>query len=38
VLLDDMHVSEIEKTLQVPIRIVQSNGKDLYDALIEEGD
>lgn len=38
VLLDDVHVSEIEKTLQVPIRIVQSNGKDLYDALIEEGD
>ena len=38
VLLDDVHISEIEKTLQVPIRIVQSNGKDLYDALIEEGD
>lgn len=34
VLLDDVHVTEIEKTLQVPIRIVQSNGKDLFDALI----
>ena len=34
VLLDDVHVKEIEKTLQVPVRIVQSNGKDLYDALI----
>lgn len=33
VLLDDVHVKEIEKTLQVPVRIVQSNGKDLYDAL-----
>ncbi len=34
VLVDDVHVKEIEKTLQVPVRIVQSNGKDLYDALI----
>lgn len=34
VLLDDVHLNEIEKTLQVPIRIVQSNGKDLFDALI----
>ncbi len=33
VLLDDIHIKEIEKTLQVPIRIVQSNGKDLYNAL-----
>lgn len=34
VLLDDIHLNEIEKTLQVPIRIVKSNGKDLFDALI----
>ena len=34
VLLDDVHISEIEKTLQVPVRIVQSNGKDLYEALL----
>lgn len=33
-LLDDVHISDIEKTLQVPIRIVKSNGKDLFDALI----
>ena len=38
VLLDDVHVTEIEKTLQVPIRIVQSNGKDLYNALLQKGD
>ncbi len=34
VLLDDVRLEEIEKTLQVPIRIVKSNGKDLFDALI----
>lgn len=34
VLLDDVHLSEIEKTLQVPVRIVQSNGQDLYKALL----
>lgn len=34
VLLDDVHLDEIEKTLQVPIRIVQSNGKDLFEALL----
>ena len=34
VLLDDVRICEIEKTLQVPIRIVQSNGKDLFDALL----
>ncbi len=34
VLLDDIHVSEIEKTLQVPVRIVQSNGQDLLKALL----
>ena len=34
VLLDDIRLNEIEKTLQVPIRIVKSNGKDLFDALI----
>lgn len=38
VLLDNVHVTEIEKTLQVPIRIVQSNGKDLYNALLQKGD
>ena len=34
VLLDDIHVSDIEKTLQVPVRIVQSNGQDLLRALL----
>ena len=34
VLLDDVRICEIEKTLQVPVRIVQSNGKDLFDALV----
>ena len=34
VLLDDVRICEIEKTLQVPVRIVQSNGKDLFDAFI----
>lgn len=37
VLLDDMHINEIEKTLQVPVRIVQSNGNDLFDALASQG-
>lgn len=37
VLLDDMHINEIEKTLQVPVRIVQSNGNDLFDALVSQG-
>ena len=36
VLLDDVRLEEIEKTLQVPIRIVKSNGKDLFDALISK--
>ena len=35
--LDDMHINEIEKTLQVPVRIVQSNGNDLFDALVSQG-
>ena len=34
VLLDDMTIADIERTLQVPIRIVQSNGQDLYEALL----
>ena len=37
VLLDDRHINEIEKTLQVPVRIVQSNGNDLFDALVSQG-
>ena len=37
VLLDDMHINEIEKSLQVPVRIVQSNGNDLFDALVSQG-
>ena len=36
VLLDDMHINEIEKSLQVPVRIVQSNGNDLFDALVSQ--
>lgn len=34
ILLDDVSIGDIEKTLQVPVRIVQSNGQDLYEALI----
>ena len=37
VLLDDMHINEIEKTLQVPVRIVQSNGNYLFDSLVSQG-
>jgi NifB/MoaA-like Fe-S oxidoreductase len=32
--LDDITVTELEKTLQVPIDIVKSSGKDLLDAII----
>lgn len=34
--LDDMTVAELEKTLQVPIDIVKSSGKDLLCAIIGE--
>ena len=33
VFLDDVTVEELEKTLQVPIHIVKSDGQSLYEAL-----
>lgn len=35
VLLDDITIGEIERTLQVPVRIVKSNGDDLFSAFLE---
>ncbi len=35
VLLDDVTISDIERTLQVPVRIVKSNGDDLFKAFLE---
>ncbi len=34
VFLDDLHVSDLEKALQVPISIVKSSGHDLVEAMI----
>ncbi len=34
VFLDDVTVEELEKTLQVPIHIVKSDGKSLYDGFL----
>jgi len=34
VLLDDMDIRDIESALQIPVRIVQSNGQDLVHCLI----
>jgi len=34
ILLDDMTVSDIEKSLQTKVRIVQSDGKSLIDAIL----
>ncbi len=36
VLLDDIHVSDIENALQTPVRIVKSFGQDFVDAVIGE--
>lgn len=36
VLLDDVRVKDIEETLQIPVRIVQSDGKSLVNAILEE--
>ncbi len=36
VFLDDLTVAELEKTLQVPIRIVKSDGQSLYEELLSE--
>lgn len=36
VLLDDVTVSELSEALQIEIRIVQSDGKSLIDAMLEE--
>lgn len=38
VLLDDMTVSDIENALQTQVRIVESNGYDFVESLVEEGD
>lgn len=38
VLLDDMTVSDIENALQTRVRIVESNGYDFVESLVEEGD
>ncbi|MCC8081830.1 MAG: DUF512 domain-containing protein [Lachnospiraceae bacterium] len=37
VFLDDMTLAELEKTLQVPIHIVKSDGQSLFDELSETG-
>lgn len=34
VFLDDLHVSDVEKTLQVPVNIVKSSGYDFVDAVL----
>ncbi len=38
VFLDDMTVSQLEKTLQVPVTIVKSDGKALVEAVTGRGD
>ncbi|MBQ8662296.1 MAG: DUF512 domain-containing protein [Eubacterium sp.] len=35
IFLDDVTVEELEKTLQVPIHIVKSDGQSLYEALLD---
>ena len=35
VLLDDLHVSDLEKALQVPIYIVKSSGRDFVEAFLD---
>lgn len=37
VFLDDMHVTDLEKTLQVPIYIVKSSGCELIDSILDVG-
>ncbi|MCI8633673.1 MAG: DUF512 domain-containing protein [Lachnospiraceae bacterium] len=37
VLLDDMTLTELENTLQIPISIVKSSGSDLIHSMIERG-
>lgn len=36
VLLDDVRVKDIEEALQIPVRIVQSDGKSLVDTILKE--
>lgn len=36
IFLDDLHVSEAEKALQIPISIVKSSGRDFVASLLEE--
>ena len=38
ILLDDITIPELEKTLQIPISIVQSNGQDLVDKILGRGE
>lgn len=35
VFLDDMHLADLEKALQVPISIVKSSGRDFVEAMLE---
>ena len=37
VFLDDLHVSDLEKALQVPVNIVKSSGYDFLDAIMIDG-
>ena len=38
VFLDDVTKQELERTLQVSIRIVKSSGQDLIDAMLGQSD
>jgi NifB/MoaA-like Fe-S oxidoreductase len=35
VFLDDLHVPDLEKALQVPIYIVKSSGRDFVEAFLD---
>ena len=36
VFLDDIHVPEVEKALQVPVNIVKSSGYDFVNAILDK--
>ena len=36
VFLDDIHLCDLEKALQVPISIVKSSGRDFVEAMLDE--
>lgn len=38
ILLDDITIPQLEKALQIPISIVQSNGQDLVDKILGRGE